>query len=233
MEFVLFCQLNHCQQNFAMLSFSWTTTGGSAVGADYFYGDICVAQGYAPDQPLKGCLVFNGESFASMGIIDGVTSTTTWTSVGVPQSISFVTDKMANANGCVFPDPVAPPVNPPVEPPVAPPVVPPVAPPVEPPVAPPIVPPVAPPVALPATAPVVVPVVAPVVAPVAAPIVAPVVTPVVVPVVTPVVAPVVAPVAPAPVTPPMTGGATSFIALILGAVLSIIGAMAAIFFFIC
>ena len=78
-------------------------------------------------------------------------------------------------------------------------------------------PPIAPPVA------------APVAPPVAAPVAAPIAAPVAAPVATPVTAPVAAPVA-APMSPPTTVGNASLIAIIIGALLSIAGAIIAVVF---
>ena len=92
-------------------------------------------------------------------------------------------------------------------------------------------PPIAPPVAAPVTAPIAAPVAAPVATPVAAaPVVPPATAPVAAPVAAvPVAPPVTAPVA-APVAAPTTVGNTSIIAIIIGALLSIAGAIIAVVF---
>ena len=89
---------------------------------------------------------------------------------------------------------------------------------------PPVAPPVAAPVAAPIAAPVAAPVATPVAAPVAPPVTAPVAAPVATPVVPPVAAPARAPIA-SPLSPPTTAGNTSCIAIIIGALLSIAGAI--------
>ena len=67
--------------------------------------------------------------------------------------------------------------------------------------------------------------------PVAPPVAAPVAPPVTAPVAAPVATPVVPPIA-TPLSPPSTGGNTSFIAIIIGALLSIAGAIIAVVFWI-
>ena len=219
------------QQTPCVVSFSSITIGGSALVVDRDKNFICVAETYAVMTTMTGCLVFNDKTFATMGgggLIDGVTSTASWNiGTGNTQSITFVTNKAATSKIC-FPPPVAPPVTAPIEPPVAAPVVPPVVPPVA--------APIELPVAAPVTAPIEPPVAAPVVPPFAAPVAAvPMEPPVSAPVAAPVlVAPVVAiptgPIGGAPVTPPTTGGDASIVPILIGAVLSIIGAIAAVVF---
>ena len=65
--------------------------------------------------------------------------------------------------------------------------------------------------------------------PIAPPVAAPVATPIAAPVAAPVATPVVPPIA-TPLSPPSTGGNTSFIAIIIGALLSIAGAIITVAF---
>ena len=94
---------------------------------------------------------------------------------------------------------------------------------------PPVAPPVAAPVAAPIAAPVAAPVATPVAAPVAPPVTAPVAAPVATPVLPPIAAPARAPIA-SPLSPPTTAGNTSCIAIIIGALLSIAGAIITVVF---